>query len=364
MKRNKIINSFMPKYSITNIINKSLVEIERVRGFLDAIELRKDSFSEMQKETLMRESHYSTHIEGTLLSLDKAKDIIEGKKIKTIRIDDKKELLNYKNAMDYISTQLGKNNSINEKMILALHKVLVRGSKAHPGNYRKTQNYVVNSRTNEVIYTPPKPREVPQLMKQFTEWLKTTKDISPVLIAGIAQFQCVHIHPFVDGNGRAARVLSTLILYQMGYDFKKLFSISEYYDKDRPKYYQAIQSVRDNNMDMTAWLEYFIEGLRSQMLEIQKKGTQIINAEKAVEKISAFTLNPRQQQIFKYLLLNKEINNDKCQNLCKSIKRTATRDLALMVKLAILDKRGEKKGTYYVLSQNIVAIMRDIKGQQ
>lgn len=83
----------------------------------------------------------------------------------------------------------------------------------------------------------------------------------PVLIAGIAQFQLVHIHPFLDGNGRSARLLSTLYLYKTGYDFKRLFTISEYYDRDRSNYYKAIQAVREKDMNMTSWLEYFVNGL-------------------------------------------------------------------------------------------------------
>lgn len=363
----KKIKVFRPKYSITNNINNGLVEIERVRGFLDAIEYKKDSFSEMQKETLVRESHYSTHIEGTALSLDQAKDILSGKNLKNVHIDDKKELINYKKAMDYVSKHLRKNDLLDEKIIMELHKILVqgvRGGTARPGKYRKTQNYVVNARTNEAIYIPPKPSEVPGLMKQFLDWISGSKDISPVLIAGIAQFQFVHIHPFIDGNGRTARILSTLILYKKGYDFKKLFSISEYYDRNRPKYYDAIQSVRDNNMDMTGWLEYFVEGLRSQMSQIQKAGVQIINVEKAAKTISVYKLNPRQLKIFKYLLLNEKIDNETCQKLCKSIKRTATRDLVAMVGLGILEKRGEKKGTDYTLSEKTIKMIRDINGQR
>jgi Fic family protein len=77
-------------------------------------------------------------------------------------------------------------------------------------------------------------------MREFVDWMNSADELSPVLISGIAQFQFVHIHPFIDGNGRTARLLSTLILYKTGYDFKRLFSISEFYDKDRPSYYQAI----------------------------------------------------------------------------------------------------------------------------
>jgi Fic family protein len=83
-------------------------------------------------------------------------------------------------------------------------------------------------------YTPPPPLEVPQMMTDFVSWLQKDTQIHPVIVAGIAQFQLVHVHPFVDGNGRTARLLSTLCLYRTGYDFKRLFTISEYYDRDRP----------------------------------------------------------------------------------------------------------------------------------
>ena len=92
--------SFNPKFTITPKINKVLVEIERVRGFLDAVKLKKEWMADMQKEALILESHHSTHIEGTTLSLEQSKDILEGIKLKGINLDDEKELLNYKEAME------------------------------------------------------------------------------------------------------------------------------------------------------------------------------------------------------------------------------------------------------------------------
>jgi Fic family protein len=81
-------------------------------------------------------------------------------------------------------------------------------------------------------------------MRELVEWLNGEREVHPVLASGVAQFQLVHIHPFRDGNGRASRLLSTLCLYRAGDDFKRLFTISEYYDRDRPAFYRAIQSVR------------------------------------------------------------------------------------------------------------------------
>lgn len=94
--------------------------------------------------------------------------------------------------MGFVSKYLGKDDPITEGIIRELHKILVkdvRGSQADPGNYRKIQNYVVNSRTREVIYTPPTPFDVPHLMQEFVEWINSTEDFSPILVAGISQFQ-------------------------------------------------------------------------------------------------------------------------------------------------------------------------------
>lgn len=133
--------------------------------------------------------------------------------------------------------------------------------------YREFCNNVVDGKTGDVVYTPPAAGDVPVLMEQLTHWLNTGSEIHPVLISGIAQFQLVHIHLFVDGNGRTSRLLSTLCLYRSGYDFKRLFTISEYYDRDRVQFYKAIQSVRENDMNLTGWLEYFTADLAIQLEE-------------------------------------------------------------------------------------------------
>jgi Fic family protein len=331
--------AFKPKFTITPKINKAIVEIERVRGFFDAVKLKDDWIADMQKKALVLESHHSTHIEGTALNLEQARSILEGKKVEGVSRDDEKELLNYKKAMDFISKYLGKKDPITEGVVRELHKITVRGvrgGQADPGNYRKIQNYVVNSRTREVIYVPPAPLDVQRLMREFVDWFNKDKDVSPVLVAGIAQFQFVHIHPFIDGNGRTARLLSTLILYKTGYDFKRLFTISEYYDKDRPSYYKAIQSVRDSGMDMTAWLEYFVDGLRSQMREIQAKGEQLIKQDVKLQKTKKIGLNMRQEKALKRLIINGTITVNEYQDVASCIRRTAQRDLEELVAKGVI----------------------------
>jgi Fic family protein len=253
-----------PKFLITNVIAGNLTRIERARGFLEAAKLSAEWIALMQRRALVLEAHHTTHIEGTHLTLDQSEQLLAGKKPPGVTADDAKEVVNYRQAFDLVADYLGSGDPITEGLVREIHKRLVRGVRgnaAAPGEYRRVQNYVANSVTKEIIYTPPPPQQVPPLMTEFVFWLNAEQEVHPILVAGVAQFQLVHIHPFLDGNGRTARLLSMLCLYRKGYDFKRLFTLSEYYDRDRPSYYRAIQSVRKRELDLTEWLEYFTMGL-------------------------------------------------------------------------------------------------------
>ena len=105
-----------------------------------------------------------------------------------------------------------------------------------------------------------------------------------MLASGIAQFQLVHIHPFLDGNGRSSRLLSTLCLYKAGYDLKRLFTFSEYYDRDRVAFYRALQGVREHDMDLTGWLKFFTAGLATQLDKVKVRGQRAIRRDVLVRQ--------------------------------------------------------------------------------
>ena len=273
IENNGMTNTFKPIFTITNRITSGLTLIERARGFLEAAVLSEDWLREMGRRAVVLEAHHTTHIEGTRLTLDQAERLLAGNPVPEADPEDARELLNYRKAFDFVSEYLASGEPITEGLIREIHKRLVegvRGSSTAPGQYRRIQNYVVNSTTGETIYTPPPAHDVPIMMAELVDFLNNETDTHAVLVSGIAQFQLVHIHPFLDGNGRTSRLLSTLYLYRAGYDFRRLFTISEYYDRDRQAFYRAIQCVREAGMDMTGWLEYFVKGLSNQLAEVRK----------------------------------------------------------------------------------------------
>jgi Fic family protein len=342
----KTMNSkgFNPKYTITNRITAGLTRIERARGFLDAATLSEDWIQEMGNRALVLEAHHTTHIEGTRLTLDQAERLWKGDSVPEADPDDARELLNYRNSIDFVSEYLASGDPITEGLIREIHKRLVegvRGGSAAPGQYRKIQNYVVNSATGETIYTPPPAHDVPIMMAELVRFLSSETDTQPVLVSGIAQFQLVHIHPFLDGNGRTSRLLSTLCLYRAGYDFKRIFTISEYYDRDRPAFYRAIQSVREAGMDMTGWLEYFVDGLSSQLGEVKERGEQAIHRDVIVK---AHGLSDRQSKALAYILEHGSLTIQDFEHLHPEVnRRTLQRDIKAMVTRELIFEKSTSR---------------------
>jgi len=340
--KNMSSKGFEPKFTITNHITAGLTRIERARGFLEAETLSENWVREMRNRALMLEAHHTTHIEGAQLTLEQAERLWQGDNVPEADPDDVQELLNYREAFDFVSEYLKSGDPITEGLIREIHKRLVegvRGSAVAPGEYRKIQNYVVNSATGETIYTPPPAHDVPILMSELVDWLNREEDDThPVLVSGIAQFQFVHIHPFLDGNGRTSRLLSTLCLYRTGYDFKRLFTISEYYDRNRAIFYRAIQGVRENNMDMTGWLEFFVVGLTTQLAEVRERGEQAIRRDVIIKEHG---LTERQAKAIGYILEHGNLTIQDFERLCPEVnRRTLQRDFKAMIDKGLISEKA------------------------
>jgi Fic family protein len=332
--------SFEPLFTNSAPITEAIARIERARGFLEGLRLSEARLRALGERALLSEAHFSTHIEGTRLTLDQSARLWAGQEVADADPEDVRELLNYRRAFDLVARYLDERGPITETLIREIHRQLVegvRGDAASPGAYRRVQNFVVNSKTGAVLYTPPDPVAVPALMAELVTWINGS-DLHPVIASGIAQFQLVHIHPFVDGNGRSSRLLSTLVLYRAGYDFKRLFSISEYYDRDRPAFYRAIQGVRDRGMDLTGWLEYFSEGLATQLAEV---GTGIQRSFDLDRQARDHGLNARQAWAVARAYEPGGLSIRALEERFGDVsRRTLQRDLKGLVDLGLLESQG------------------------
>ena len=163
----------------------------------------------------------------------------------------------------------------------------------------------------------------------------------------------VRIHPFLDGNGRVARALSTLILFLEGYDIRKFFSLEEYFDSQATNYYRALQSVEKSGGDLTFWLEYFTEGLAIELSKIKEKVEKISVDGKLREKLGGkpLLLTDRQLKIVEYIQKTGYLQNRAFSGLFPMVSEdTILNELKGLVKTGIIKKHGITKGARYVMS--------------
>lgn len=271
---------FKPNYKISPVVAQALIRIERAKQSILDSPLTSKVESELRESAKLVSTHYSTKIEGNRLTLEEAREVINEKQHFPGRERDEKEILGYYKSLDEIHAIVQRAKGISEMDIQRLHAFVMGGgkSKVKPSPYRDGQNVIRNSRSNEIVYLPPEAKDVSTLMSDFVDWITKTGDELPSPIrAGIAHYQFATIHPYYDGNGRTARLLTTLILHLDGYDLNGFYSLEEYYGENLSAYYKAIAVGQSHNYyegreeaEITNWLEYFCFGMAEAFEKVQR----------------------------------------------------------------------------------------------
>jgi Fic family protein len=230
-----------------------------------------------------------------------------------------------------------------------VHKIL---PPEKSGEYRETQVVIRNSWTGEVSFTPPLAIAVPVQIKDLITFINSESDIHPVLKSGIIHYEFVRIHPFVDGNGRVARCLATLILFQEDYDIRKFFSIEEYFDTDPANYYRALQSVQLRDGDLTEWLEYYTQGLAIELSKIKDRVERISVDGKLKRKLGApLLLTERQLKIIEYIQETGYLQNSAFRSLFPMVSEdTVLNEIKSLLTAGLIKKQGKTKAAKYIMS--------------
>lgn len=347
---------YHPKYTINNAILRNIGIIEAAKEVIDHAPLLPYYEKEFQKDAMVRSVHHGTHIEGNELDIDQAEKVMEGQEV-IARQRDIQEVINYRRVMEYLGEIKSENGKLNldEAFIKRLHKMTVE--KILPlekcGEFRTTQVVIKNSLTGDVTFRPPVAIAVPVQLKEFVEFINSAgqADIHPVLKSGVVHYELVRIHPFVDGNGRVSRALSTLILFQEGYDIRKFFSLEEYFDNDAAEYYRALQSVGKNDGDLTEWLVYFTQGLAIELSKIKDK-IEKISVDVTLKERQGGTpilLSDRQLKIMEYIQKVGYLQNNGFKQLFPMVSEdTVLNELKYLLKHGLIKKSGKTKGAKYI----------------
>lgn len=345
---------FNPQFLITNKILKNIGLIEAAKEVINDAPLLPLWEKRFKEEAIIRTAHHGTHIEGNRLGFTEAKDVLLGKEI-IGRPRDIQEIINYRKVLQLIEEEMNKKiEKITEDLIKKIHRVVVDRilSQEQTGSYRTTQVIIRNSETGEVTFRPPPAIEVPFLMRQFIYWLNKTSsdDLHPILKSGIAHHELARIHPFVDGNGRVARALATLILFLGGYDIRQFFSLEEYYDKDAVSYYENLKRASEGNL--TAWLEYFTLGVAMEFEKIKKKVLKLSKDTYLKQKLGGkqVFLNERQVKIIEHIQAVGYLQNQMFKEIFPDISEdTVLRDVADLIQKGIIKKMGKTKAARYLM---------------
>ena len=271
---------------------------------------------------------------------------------------NKKEVLNYLEALDKLPS-FAEQGKIKIQDLLNIHRVVskdVLGDNQHSGAFRDRQVFVGRrifdgtGVKEEVEYMPPKTEEVAGLVKEFIDWLNRDKtwEINPVLLAGVAHYEIARIHPFIDGNGRTARLFAALILYLSGFDHRRLFALDDFYDRDRQAYYAALKTAQENNNDITKWLEYFTTGVAYSVNEVKEAVLKLGPKKRHISK-TQISLTDKQMKIVEFMNARGKATNKDLQTLFKISAQAVHKELARLVNLKVIKPQGAGRSLYYVL---------------
>ncbi|MFP3909356.1 MAG: Fic family protein [Archaeoglobaceae archaeon] len=341
---------FQPNFAYTDKIVNNLIEITSARDtVLNAYIIPRWEVA-LRREALLKATHASTAIEGNPLTLEEVSLLAIGREI-TATQKAKQEVLNYLNVLENID-RYQKNGRVTEENILKLHKDLTRDTLEYPGyegKYRDMQVYVGNRMTGEISFRPPPPEEVPSQMRELIEWLNSqSNELHPVIVAGVLHYELVRIHPFVDGNGRTARALATLVLYLRKFDIKQFFALDDYYDFDRRSYYKALRSV-DENADLTGWLEYFTDGILISITRVRERVLQLSMERRKKDTKGQIALTERQMQILERIQQQGKITAGEVAQMFNISRQAALKELNKLVDLEVIELRGSGRGAHYVM---------------
>jgi len=351
---------FEPNYQITPKALSYITEIVEIKAVIERSRVLPLNEAQLRRQAILRMAHTSTSIEGNKLAQFEVGKVIEGKAVRAPQ-KDILEVENYYSALQMLDQMAKTKHSITVEELLILHKTVINGlvDKEKVGEFRPADVYVLDDLGDgrEVLrFKAPPAEDVHKLINELIDWLERSKKegIHPIIRAAVLHLQFVSIHPFTDGNGRVARLLTQLQMYRDGWDFRKILVLEDYYNRDRMSYYNAEHDVQgssyNEDVDFTSWLEYFTNGF---LVEARKAMEQIqsIGFGQVSKKSDQVFLDRDEIQIMDFLTTTGKITSDDVIDILGVAKRTAQVKLKKLVDNDLLEREGSTTATIYTLKK-------------
>ena len=303
----------MIKVTITNDILKKISAIDENRFSIRTIELPQVTKNRLRKNSKKKSSYASNKIEGNPLTEAQANEAMERDEHKHF-LKPEQEVRNYFLALNLLEEKLKSKTPFSKELLLEVQAMTLKGASKEKIGLRGEMPAgmlfaVYDSESGTPEYIPPEYTDIPALLDELVEYVNTTDD-HPLIIAAVVHYQLVTIHPFEDGNGRTARLMSGYILDLYGYGFNGIGSLEEYFAYDPDEYYASLQmglpalyySGRENPPHPEIWINYFLRMMElysNKVCELSKASTE----DELDGSISY--LNTKEKDLLVYLLKNR-----------------------------------------------------------
>ncbi len=342
---------FEPQYTITDRLLAKIKQINSIVLDLNNRRFPKVVLYELERKARETSAFASTSIEGNPLPLTDVKQILKTQP-KNLRRSEQ-EIINYNQALKELNKKLKSGRiAFDLQLILSVHRQILNqlAPRDQLGKLRREPVFVNDPRTGKTVYWPPDHQDLDQLLDGLIKFVVKNKGlVDPLIIAGIFHKQLVIIHPFMDGNGRTARLATKVLLADMGLDTFNLFSFENYYNRNVTNYFKKIGVLGNyydlvKAIDFTDWLEYFTDGIIDELLRVKK-----ILPETSVSPKTE--LKPYHQRILEFISQKGYISDRDYAGLTDRARATRNLDFKKLIDLGLIERKGKGKASYYQLKE-------------
>ena len=341
---------FKPKYIITNRLLSNIKQISAIILELNNKRFSKIILYELEKSAGEISTYASTNIEGNPLPLTEVKQLIKNQP-QNLK-NSEQEVINYNKALEKLNKKMHQDDILlNLDLILSIHKQVLDKLTAEyqSGRLRLEPVFVNNPKTGKTAYWPPDAKDVPKLINDLIAFVTNSKGlVDPLIIAGIFHKQFVIIHPFMDGNGRTARLSTKVLLANIGLDTFNLFSFENYYNRNVTNYFSNVGVLGNyydinSSIDFTEWLEYFTDGIIDELLRVKK----LLSLSSSPKE----ELMPYHKKILEFIKKKGYISDRNYRKLTNRAKATRNLDFKKLIDIGLIVRKAKGKATYYQLKE-------------
>lgn len=345
------MSEFQPTFTYTIRIINELAKIERLYGQLISEQLIPSLALKLSEENQILATHFSTSIEGNPLTPHDVTNLILGDQIPSTKSE--KEVKNYFHVLTTLFQLAREKTPITTALTEKLQGVLMKGiDDDKHGRFRDRGVFVGHKSGVEMVvkHNPPHhtSEQISRALKELYTWLMSDDETHPMIKAGIFHHQFAYIHPFFDGNGRMARIMTAYYLLIKEYEVARYFILDDFYDIDRHLYSDSLHTA--DKGDKTMWLEYFLEGITfslqaaiGRIRELKEWQMEKIKGEKRV------LVTRREEEVLEIVIAKKAIKTSDIEKELSVTRQQGHQLLASLVKKGMLKKYGSTKTSYYTL---------------